>query len=86
MSPYEITMVQALHEVLEQRDREWIIAIGGALGTHSGFSVPVVPSADAFRELFLAIRERAVKEIEAKALRALIPSATDTPSDAEPLL
>jgi hypothetical protein len=38
------------------RDTDWVLAMAEALGTDSGYSVPIVPTAEAFRELFAAIR------------------------------
>jgi hypothetical protein len=39
-------------------DVDWTLAMAAALGTDSRFQVPIVPNADAFRELFKAVRER----------------------------
>ena len=44
------------------RDADWALAMAGALGTDSGFSVPIVPSVEAFRMLFDAVRSRAPAE------------------------
>jgi hypothetical protein len=41
---------------IQARDTDWVLAMAEALGTDSGYSVPIVPTADAFRELFSAIR------------------------------
>jgi hypothetical protein len=38
------------------RDADWALAMAQALGTNSGYSVPIVPDADAFRKLFDAVR------------------------------
>jgi hypothetical protein len=37
-------------------DRDWILAMTAALGTDSQYMVPIVPSVDAFRQLFAALR------------------------------
>jgi hypothetical protein len=41
------------------RDADWALAMGAALGTDSGYSIPIVPEPQAFRQLFDAIRQRA---------------------------
>jgi len=38
------------------RDADWALARAKALGTDSGYSIPIVPSVEAFRELFAAVR------------------------------
>jgi hypothetical protein len=38
------------------RDRDWILAMAEALGTDSQYTVPIVPSVEAFRTLFAAVR------------------------------
>jgi hypothetical protein len=40
------------------RDADWAIAMGHALGLDSGFRVPIIPSVEAFKELFAAIRAK----------------------------
>ena len=40
------------------RDKDWILAMGHALGLNSGFNVPIAPEAEPFRKLFAEIRER----------------------------
>lgn len=41
------------------RDADWILAIGHALGMDSGYMVPIVPEVQPFRDLFAAIRKDA---------------------------
>lgn len=38
------------------RDADWALAMAEALDSDSGYSVPIVPSPDAFRALFAAVR------------------------------
>ena len=42
--------------VASKRDTDWILAIGAALGMDSGFSIPIVPEVEPFRQLFAALR------------------------------
>lgn len=44
--------------VTAKRDADWIWAIAQALGTDSGFNVPIVPDVEAFRKLFEAVRAK----------------------------
>ena len=37
------------------RDTDWILAMASALGPDSGFRVPIVPTPEAFKELFAAL-------------------------------
>jgi hypothetical protein len=46
------------------RDTDWVLAMAEALGTDSGYSVPIVPTAEAFRELFAAIRSNPPQQQE----------------------
>lgn len=48
-------------ELRADRDRDWILAIGAALGFESGFNVPIIPDVRPFQELFAAIRQRALR-------------------------
>lgn len=41
------------------RDADWVLAIGHALGLDSGYTVPIVPRPEVFRELFAEVRRRA---------------------------
>jgi hypothetical protein len=43
------------------RDHDWILAMAAALGTNSGFSVPIVPTKEAFEALFADIRQAALR-------------------------
>jgi hypothetical protein len=38
------------------RDGDWILAMGHALGLDSGYRVPIVPTVEAFKELFASIQ------------------------------
>lgn len=38
-----------------RRDRDWILAMTAALGSDSGFKVPIVPEAEPFSDLFAAM-------------------------------
>ncbi len=40
----------------DARDRDWILAMAAALGTDSGFHVPIAPTKEAFAQLFAAVR------------------------------
>ena len=42
------------------RDKDWILAIGHALGLDSGFKVPIVPEVEPFQRLFAELRDSAV--------------------------
>ena len=42
--------------VASKRDTDWILAMGAALGMDSGFSIPIVPEVEPFRQLFAALR------------------------------
>lgn len=44
------------------RDADWILAMAAALGTDSGYFIPIAPSAAAFQDLFDAIRAEAFKD------------------------
>jgi hypothetical protein len=49
----------ALHHATSSplgRDADWVLAMGEALGMNSGYSVPIVPTPEAFRRLFDAVR------------------------------
>lgn len=52
----------------QKRDRDWILAMAAALGTDSGFNVPIVPEAEPFRDLFAAVRAQPVEPAEASGL------------------
>ena len=54
----------AAERELENRDRDWILAMGHALGLDSGFNVPIVPRVDPFKQLFAAIRARAKHAVQ----------------------
>ena len=43
---------------LANRDRDWILAMGHALGLDSGFSIPIVPTVEQFKLLFDAVAAR----------------------------
>jgi hypothetical protein len=47
-----------LDELQSRRDRDWVLAMAAALGSDSGFSVPLVPEAEPFRKLFASLVER----------------------------
>lgn len=47
-----------------ERDRDWILAMGHALGLDSVFRIPIVPSVDEFKKLFAAVRARAAVPLE----------------------
>lgn len=49
-------------QALESRDKDWVLAMGYALGLESGFNVPIVPEQDPFRSLFDAVRAQALEE------------------------
>jgi len=46
----------------DERDRDWILAMAAALGTDSGYKVPIVPKPEPFRELFDSLRASAAGE------------------------
>lgn len=48
----------AAEEARADRDRDWVLAMGRALGWDSGFEVPIVAEVEPFKRLFAAIRER----------------------------
>lgn len=50
--------IEELEASNARRDRDWVLAMASALGTNSGFSVPLVPEAAPFRKLFAALVER----------------------------
>jgi hypothetical protein len=54
------------------RDTDWVLAMAEALGTDSGYSVPIVPTAEAFRELFAAIRSTPPQQQE-QSVEAVAP-------------
>lgn len=45
---------------VERRDRDWLLAMADALGTGSGYRVPLVPESEPFRELFAVVRREAL--------------------------
>lgn len=45
---------------LKSRDKDWILAMAEALGSDSGFVIPIVPEARLFEELFEAVGKAAV--------------------------
>jgi hypothetical protein len=47
---------EALRTAQPDRDRDWILAMAHALGTDSGFNVPIVPTVEQFKLLFAAVR------------------------------
>jgi len=52
--------VERLQAELAERDVDWILAIGHALGLDSGYYVPVVPEVQAFKNLFAEIQKQAM--------------------------
>ena len=55
--------IRELHGKLQDRDRDWILAMGHALGLKSGFDVPIVPEVEPFQRMFAAVREAAIREL-----------------------
>lgn len=56
--------LQSLLDERENRDRDWVLAIGHALGLESGFMVPIAPEVEPFKELFAAVRSELQAENE----------------------
>lgn len=56
----EIDSLRATLTATQQadRDNEWVMAMAEALGTNSGFTVPIVPDSFAFRALFADIAKK----------------------------
>ena len=50
---------ERLRAELAERDTDWILAIGHALGLDSGYEVPIVPEVQAFKNLFAEIQKQA---------------------------
>jgi hypothetical protein len=48
-----------------ERDMEWTLAIAFALGTNSGYRVPIVPAQEQLRKLFDAVREAELDHLAA---------------------
>lgn len=59
-------------EPVANRDIDWILAMSHALGTNSGFNVPIVPTVEQFKILFDAIRKDASPPSRAGEPRAWI--------------
>lgn len=55
------------------RNTDWVLAMAEALGTDSGYSVPIVPTAEAFRELFAAIRSTPPQQQEQSGEAVALP-------------
>lgn len=53
------------------RDADWVLAMAQALGTDSGYSVPIAPTPEAFRALFDALRTTQTQGQEAETNREL---------------
>lgn len=51
-------VLESLAGASSQRDVDWILAMGHALGMDSGIQIPIVPSVERFKELFQAVREQ----------------------------
>jgi hypothetical protein len=59
-----IAEIERLTAAIQNRDRDWILAMGDALGLDSGFSVPIIPETAPFKKLFADITERLTAERE----------------------
>ena len=53
--PKYIAAIERLRAELANRDRDWVLAMASALGTNSGYMVPIIPEPKPFEELFAAI-------------------------------
>ena len=49
---------------VENRDRDWILAMGHALGLDSGYEVPIVPEPEPFKRLFAALKPAAGEKVK----------------------
>src|SRR3990167_7649714 len=53
----------------DDRDKDWILAMGYALGLNSGHEIPIVPEVEVFKRFFAALRA-SPSEAEGKDLIA----------------
>ncbi len=51
--------LETLRAEVKNRDRDWILAIGHALGLDNNYQVPIAPEVEPFKKLFAEIRGRA---------------------------
>lgn len=63
------------------RDRDWILAMGHALGLDSGHRVPIVPSVEEFKRLFAALTANQAAEAPPVAVEATKAVARERLSD-----
>jgi hypothetical protein len=61
----------------DSRDRDWILAMAEALGTDSQYMVPIVPSVEAFRTLFAAVRAAPQAGVPREPTEAMVQAAYD---------
>ncbi len=53
-------------KTIADRDRDWILAIGHALGMESGFDIPIIPEVEPFKHLFAQVRGDNVVQLHAE--------------------
>jgi hypothetical protein len=63
----------------DARDQDWILAIAASLGMNSGYSVPIVPTKEAFDTLFASIRAGHAAGQAASSVPREPPVLTDEP-------